>query len=325
MKKRDYLLDTLKGIGIVCVVFGHFFEPLRLEPEGAILDCIVKVIYSFHMPLFCIISGLLAKFNIRRVVKWAVIYLAGQLVFFIVRYVTLWEIPSRNIIMPYFHFWYLYCLIIWSLSIPIISLIREKNVYIKAFFLICVSMGCLYLGKVNCSFFCGTNRLIAFYPLFFAGGVYSPEYFLHIQNENRKRNRALINTFISVLFVLVIIMIVVFHDKVNMNIFYSDQTYYAGEYSWMERCLFYCWGLVVFCVLVSIIRINQGVLGLLGANSFWIYFSHAYLYYFFKHTIVKSGLSYFIKVILAILLSGFILWVIPLIHKMRIKKSVIKQ
>ncbi len=47
MKTRLEYLDVAKGIGILCVVIGHSFVPMALN----------NWIYSFHMPLFFIISG----------------------------------------------------------------------------------------------------------------------------------------------------------------------------------------------------------------------------------------------------------------------------
>ena len=47
MAKRLEVFDTLKGIGILLVVLGH----------SAICDELHSAIYSFHMPLFFMISG----------------------------------------------------------------------------------------------------------------------------------------------------------------------------------------------------------------------------------------------------------------------------
>ena len=49
--KRDTSIDIVKGIGIFLVVFAHlnFQEPMQ------------TVIYSFHIPLFFIVSGLLFR------------------------------------------------------------------------------------------------------------------------------------------------------------------------------------------------------------------------------------------------------------------------
>ena len=49
---RDVTIDVLKGIGILCVIIGH----LGILPSWG-----VQFIYSFHMPLFFIVSGYLYK------------------------------------------------------------------------------------------------------------------------------------------------------------------------------------------------------------------------------------------------------------------------
>ena len=48
---RDLSIDIAKAFGITLVVVGHSYSPFTLE----------KLIYSFHMPLFFLISGLLYK------------------------------------------------------------------------------------------------------------------------------------------------------------------------------------------------------------------------------------------------------------------------
>lgn len=69
-KKRDTFWDILKGIAIILVVFGHaiqygsgerfFEEHLYFE------DKVFIFIYSFHMPLFMLISGYMFYFSINR-------------------------------------------------------------------------------------------------------------------------------------------------------------------------------------------------------------------------------------------------------------------
>lgn len=59
--KRDIFYDIVKGIAIVLVVFGHciqygsgeHYENARLFMD----EWLYKLIYSFHMPLFALISG----------------------------------------------------------------------------------------------------------------------------------------------------------------------------------------------------------------------------------------------------------------------------
>lgn len=51
--KRNHCIDVLKGIGICLVVFAHIYVNPGTE--------IVAIIYSFHMPLFFFISGVLYR------------------------------------------------------------------------------------------------------------------------------------------------------------------------------------------------------------------------------------------------------------------------
>ena len=53
--QRNSQIDTLKGIGILLVVLGHNW--ITLEEKGTLF----QLIYSFHMPLFFIISGVFTK------------------------------------------------------------------------------------------------------------------------------------------------------------------------------------------------------------------------------------------------------------------------
>jgi polysaccharide biosynthesis protein PslL len=55
MKDRNQIIDVVKGIGIILVVFGHNWISLHGNRE------IFRVIFSFHMPLFFFLSGIFLK------------------------------------------------------------------------------------------------------------------------------------------------------------------------------------------------------------------------------------------------------------------------
>ena len=61
MKKRDPVIDSLKGFAILCVVMGHVISTYQMEKymEIPILYGIYNIIYAFHMPLFFLMSGFL--------------------------------------------------------------------------------------------------------------------------------------------------------------------------------------------------------------------------------------------------------------------------
>lgn len=55
--KRDYNVDIAKGIAIILVVIGHMNHFFSYE------DLIPTIIYSFHMPLFIILSGYVFNYH----------------------------------------------------------------------------------------------------------------------------------------------------------------------------------------------------------------------------------------------------------------------
>ena len=62
-KERNLFLDILKGLTMIFVIFGHSIQfgsgHVYLENELFYENPVFKIIYSFHMPLFALISGYL--------------------------------------------------------------------------------------------------------------------------------------------------------------------------------------------------------------------------------------------------------------------------
>lgn len=56
VKQRLHYLDALKGILIILVILGH---SIQYQIKDYQHDALFRVIYSFHMPLFFLISGFL--------------------------------------------------------------------------------------------------------------------------------------------------------------------------------------------------------------------------------------------------------------------------
>lgn len=68
--KREMLPDILRGFSIILVVLGHCIqegsgEPYRVE-SSYFRDRLYQFIYSFHMPLFMLISGYLGWYSMKR-------------------------------------------------------------------------------------------------------------------------------------------------------------------------------------------------------------------------------------------------------------------
>ena len=68
LTNRNQFLDVLKGILILCVVFGHTIQygsgNVFLQSELYWEQPLMRLIYSVHMPLFMGIAGYLCYFSL---------------------------------------------------------------------------------------------------------------------------------------------------------------------------------------------------------------------------------------------------------------------
>ena len=134
--KRLTWLDTAKGLGIVLVVLGHAAGGLidMNEPQLSWLHMLMFAIYTFHMPLFFLLSAVLVPARIMKgrpafarsiverivypyviwsILQLTVIYLAGSLVNAPVNdyWTTILSLPWHAVSQ----FWFLYSLAILHL------------------------------------------------------------------------------------------------------------------------------------------------------------------------------------------------------------------
>ena len=66
MEPRRNDLDAMKGLGILCVVTGHFIEYYRGTAPW--INAFFTCIYLFHMALFCTASGAVARFSLKKLI-----------------------------------------------------------------------------------------------------------------------------------------------------------------------------------------------------------------------------------------------------------------
>ncbi len=67
-KRIDYI-DSLKGFAIILVVIGHVIQYYYC-PTDFDNKILFRCIYSFHMPLFFIISGFVSYFSTNQFLSW---------------------------------------------------------------------------------------------------------------------------------------------------------------------------------------------------------------------------------------------------------------
>lgn len=60
-KERIFYWDVIKAFAIFLVVYGHCLQYLQVDTEKCWSSCTSGFIYSFHMPLFMMVSGYFAR------------------------------------------------------------------------------------------------------------------------------------------------------------------------------------------------------------------------------------------------------------------------
>lgn len=67
MENRDRLyLNVIKGIAVFLMLWGHCIQYCTMDSFWCFLDPVYEAIYSFHMPLFMVVSGYLYYFSFRK-------------------------------------------------------------------------------------------------------------------------------------------------------------------------------------------------------------------------------------------------------------------
>lgn len=168
-KERDYFFDNLKAVLIFLVVLGHFLLPIHGE---SVLVVVKRLIYVFHMPLFVFVSGYFAKkiykngqYNFKKILylikAYIIFVIAIQIVYALCGFRDFSEI---NFFSQSGAPWYLFAMIVWYLTIPVIRKYKEIPVLIVTIALALIAGYFKNIGDFLCM-----SRILVFGPFFYLG------------------------------------------------------------------------------------------------------------------------------------------------------------
>ncbi|TCN27729.1 acyltransferase family protein [Mesobacillus foraminis] len=169
MKQRNYYFDNAKFILIFFVVFGHLLRTFIEDNE--IIYTIYKVIYTFHMPAFILVSGFFARgFNekgyIAKIAKKLILpYLIFQLIYS-VYYFYLYDKSHLTVdpLNPHWSLWFLISLFFWNIMLIGFSRL-SPGIGLSISLLLGLGVG--YLDWV--SNYLSLSRTFVFFPMFLLG------------------------------------------------------------------------------------------------------------------------------------------------------------
>lgn len=164
---RNTKLDSVKTILIFMVVLGHTLQSRDVGILNSINVSIKVFIFSFHMPLFIIISGYFfnTKASTKTFFKRLVEILASYVVFQAIRVVLSGNFGIYSILNPKYTLWYLLCLVYWRLLTYYLSKIISTKIILLLSIVICMSAG--FVDTTLLSF----QRACVFFPFFVMGNL----------------------------------------------------------------------------------------------------------------------------------------------------------
>lgn len=195
-KERNNIIDILKGVAVISVLLGHALQRgLGLSGYIPFDNYIFKIIYTYHMPLFMILSGYVLanytnKFDKEFLIKKSLRLLYPTIIWSYLiwsvrnfNFVGIKEfIPFPNSLIEYtktlikhpdFIIWFLYVVFIFNLFFYIIKKINKKeDIYLDVTFSIAFY---LLLGVIPNSNF-GIYNIQLYFPIFAFGYYLKKEY-----------------------------------------------------------------------------------------------------------------------------------------------------
>jgi fucose 4-O-acetylase-like acetyltransferase len=128
-KTRDPFFDNAKFLAILLVVFGHSIEPLRGDTRAA--HALYLFVYTFHMPVFIIITGYFSRnFTFssgkarKLITNLAVPYVIFETAYSVFRWAAGGKEFEISLLAPVWLTWFLMAAFFWRLSTPVWQQLR---------------------------------------------------------------------------------------------------------------------------------------------------------------------------------------------------------
>lgn len=265
---RDLSIDSLKGFLIILVIFGHLIGSFGFQGGD-----IWNMIYTFHMPLFVLISGYFSKCdkaNISSLLKPLIVFQVLN-VFLLIVYG--YGFSLSYLLTPYWTLWYLLSLIFWRIILKFLPRRLLNRQYLclgLAFFFSLIIGIILPNGRIL-----SIQRTISFLPFFLMG------YYFKI---GLIRQRLWSNNISKFLFIALGVFVSFIWYPSNANILLRGADSY-GIYDLPSKCFILCCTLLMVYVLWGLKR-NCSFFTEIGKNSLFYYLYHGLIIKFVLEPVV---------------------------------------
>ncbi len=273
---RNYRLDNIKILMVFFVVFGHLIEPLILQNQ--IIKTIWVWIYTFHMPVFVMVAGMLSKAEYghdfllkqtKTIFVPFVIFTIGYEVFHLLLNGTISNYGIN--FQPYWILWFLFSLFVWRLTLPLV--LKFRHPIVIAIF---ISLLAGYIDPIGRTM--GISRTLYFFPFFIFGHIILPKFLVFIENITLPKYlfRCLLWCGLAISMVAVLNLQSFSHKWVlgsHAYIFVGSDVWYVGVY----RLGLYGLSFFVSLIVIGLIPYRKLRLTSKGKNSLYIYLWHGFV------------------------------------------------
>jgi len=274
--ERKFYWDNLKAILIFLVVFAH----ILLVFEDIMKFDIVMVIYLFHMPLFCFMSGYFSK-NLEKSQDTA---LKGFLFVYLIFNLIYGAVTKRGVMIftPLFTHWYLLTMFFWKISL-------KDLVKIKFILPISVLLA-LFSGTLpEMERFLSAGRTIGFLPFFLAG------YFFKDTYKDKLKKVPLSICIILFLLVAGFGVLASRKDLFPLRFLYFSYPYRECDltdlYGIVMRIICFLGSFIISGCLLRFIPDKKTIFTSLGKYTLLIYLGHPYVILLLEKTAFLRGLG----------------------------------
>lgn len=169
-ENRIYKWDNVKCFLILSVVIGHFSN--NYIGDSTLMRMITLFIYSFHMPMFIFVSGLLSRplkadavFSWEKPIYYVMIGYFLKLVTFLIKYSY-----GKNVVFDFFGDnklpWYMFAMAAFLIINYLLRKVDWKIVLPTSIILACLAG---YVGEIGN--FLYLSRIIVFFPFYYLGYI----------------------------------------------------------------------------------------------------------------------------------------------------------
>ena len=180
--QRDKTLDGLKFLLIVLVIVGHAIEPTRYS--NVISGGLYSIIYSFHMPLFVLLSGYFSKsIDLHKINRQARALIETYLIMALFIGFTM-GYGFQIVLSPSLSCWYLLSLIFWRYLLYLcVDIFRMKKTVIIGFSIL-VSVAFFFLPIDRYYGVLSIMRTSQFFVFFAIGYSINDELIFKLRNSS---------------------------------------------------------------------------------------------------------------------------------------------